>query len=58
MGTFINANMNASYNILRVHAPHVFAHGIGACVLRPAPLQLLDRLQDRSKQRPRRKVRV
>ena len=50
------------YNILRRYALQVMTQGnqrnqgVGACVLRPQRLRLLDRRQDRSKQRPRRKA--
>lgn len=57
-GQAINADINGSYNILRRFAPDAFAQGIGGCLLRPEPLRVPDRHQDRSKQRPRRKARV
>lgn len=57
-GQAINADVNGSYNILRRFAPDAFAQGIAACLLRPDPLRLPDRHQDRSKQRPRRKARA
>jgi IS605 OrfB family transposase len=50
-GQTINAGVNGSYNILRRFAPDAFAQGIAQCVVRPIPLQLPDRHQDRSKQR-------
>ncbi len=54
-GVLLNADINASYNILRTYAPDAFLHGISGCVLRPEPLRLPDRCQDRSMQhvRPR-----
>ncbi len=54
-GTLINADVNASYNILRRYAPDACSQGIAGCILRPIPLP--DRHQDKSKQLPRRKVR-
>ena len=57
-GIFLNADINASYNILRKYAPNAFAQGISTCVLRPIPLRLPDRHQDRSKQHVRRKASV
>lgn len=57
-GTLINADINGSYNILRRYAPDAFSHGIAGCLLRPVPLRLPDRHQDKSKQRPHRKVRA
>jgi putative transposase len=57
-GQTINADVNGSYNILRRFAPDVFAQGVGDCLLRPEPLRLPDRHQDKSKQRPRRKARA
>jgi putative transposase len=53
-GQALHADINAGYNILRRYAPHVMAHGVGAFLLRPMPLRLPDRRQDRSKQLPRR----
>ncbi len=57
-GVLLNADINASYNILRKFAPEAFANGMSTCVLRPAPLRLPDRRQERSKQhvRPRTSV--
>jgi putative transposase len=55
-GQKIHADINGSYNILRRFAPDAFHLGIAACVLRPIPLQLPDRRQDRSKQHVRRKA--
>ncbi len=57
-GQAINADINGSYNILRRFAPDVFAQGAASFLLRPIPLRLPDRRQDRSKQRPRRKARA
>jgi putative transposase len=57
-GTLINADINGSYNILRRFAPDAFSQGIAGCLLRPIPLRLPDRHQDKSKQRPRRKARA
>jgi putative transposase len=57
-GQSINADVNGSYNILRRFAPDAFPQGIASCILRPIPLRLPDRHQDRSKQHPRRKARV
>lgn len=58
MGIFLNADVNASYNILRKYAPEAFAQGISACVLRPHLLRLPDRRQDKSKQHVRREASV
>lgn len=55
-GRGIHADINASLNILRRHAPQVVANGISAFQTRPQRLRLPDRRQDRSKQRPRRKA--
>ena len=55
-GQAINADINGSYNILRRFAPDALTQGIAAYVLRPIPLRLPDRHQDRSKQRVRRKA--
>ncbi len=55
-GQTINADVNGSYNILRRFAPDAFPQGIASCILRPIPLHLPDRCQDRSKQRVRRKA--
>jgi putative transposase len=55
-GQAINADVNAAYNILRRFVPDSFPLGIASCVLRPIPLRLPDRHQDRSKQRVRRKA--
>ena len=55
-GRLLNADINASYNILRKYAPDAFAQGISPCVLHPTLLRLPDRHQDRSKQRVRRKA--
>jgi putative transposase len=57
-GQAINADVNGSYNILRRFAPDAFPDGIARCLVRPDPLRLPDRHQDRSKQRPRRKARA
>jgi putative transposase len=57
-GQAINADINGSYNILRRFAPDAFSQGVASCLLRPIPLRLPDRHQDRSKQRPRRKARA
>jgi putative transposase len=57
-GQAINADVNGSYNILRRFAPDAFIRGIADCLVRPLPLRLPDRHQDRSKQRPRRKARA
>jgi putative transposase len=54
-GQALHADINASYNILRRFAPHVVAQGVSAFQLRPIPLRLPDRRQDRSKQLPRRR---
>lgn len=54
-GQALHADINASYNILRRYAPHVVAKGVSGFQLRPIPLRLPDRRQDRSKQLPRRK---
>ena len=56
-GQALHADVNASYNILRRYAPEVMANGVSSFVLRPLPLRLPDRCQDRSKQLPRRKAR-
>jgi putative transposase len=55
-GQEINADINGSYNILRRFAPDAFSQGVVSCLLRPIPLRLPDRHQDRSKQRVRRKA--
>jgi|SRR5690348_2856310 len=55
-GQTIHADINGSLNILRRYAPQVMANGVSAFAIHPAPLQLPDRRQDRSKQRPRRKA--
>ncbi len=55
-GQMINADINGSYNILRRFAPDAFSQGVASCLLRPIPLRLPDRRQDRSKQRVRRKA--
>ncbi len=57
-GQEINADINGSYNILRRFAPDAFSQGVASCLLRPIPLQLPDRCQDRSKQHVRRKASV
>ncbi len=57
-GQEINADVNGSYNILRRFAPDAFSQGVTSCQLRPIPLRLPDRRQDRSKQRVRRKASV
>jgi putative transposase len=57
-GQAVNADVNASYNILRRFAPQVVAHGVASFITRPVPLPLPDRRQDRSKQRPHRTVRA
>ncbi len=57
-GQMINADINGSYNILRRFAPQVFADGVASFLLRPIPMPLPDRRQDKSKQRPRRKARA
>jgi putative transposase len=56
-GQTLHADVNASYNILRRYAPDIMANGASAFLLRPIPLRLPDRQQDRSKQLPRRKAR-
>jgi IS605 OrfB family transposase len=57
-GQLINADINGSYNILRRYAPQEFADGVTSFLLRPIPLRLPDRRQDKSKQRPRREARA
>ena len=52
-----HAEVTASYNILRRYAPPVVANGVSTFLLRPSPLRLPDRQQDRSKQLPHRRVR-
>ena len=55
-GQAIHADVNGSYNILRRFAPEAFAQGVASCVVRPEPLRLPDRHQDKSKQRVCRKA--
>lgn len=58
LGIFVNADVNGSYNILRKAIADAFPAGSAGCLLRPEPLRLPDRHQDKSKQRPRRKARA
>lgn len=55
-GRRIHADVNGALNILRRFEPQVMVNGVGAFQTRPTRLRLLDRRQDRSKQRPRRKT--
>ena len=52
-GTLLNADVNGSYTILRKAIPDAFPNGNAGCVLRPEPLRLPDRRQDKSMQRVR-----
>lgn len=51
-GQTINADVNGAYNILRRYTPTPFTGGVEPFIIRPLPLRLPDRHQDRSKQRP------
>ena len=55
-GVLLHADVNGSYNILRKAIPDAFPNGSVGCVLRPVPLQLPDRHQDKRMQHVRRKA--